>query len=143
VRGDRGDIVRFEVSGTRVGIDNDQAAHLFDAFVQADQSTTRRCGGTGLGLTISRELAHHMGGEIGAEVGDSVGSVFWFTVKLPAVAASEDRVRPRPALFGLRALVVEESDANRTTFDRLAQLRATADEARRALRERWDASLVG
>jgi two-component system, sensor histidine kinase and response regulator len=117
VLGDKGDVVRFEVSDTGIGIDSDQAAHLFDAFVQADRSTTRQHGGTGLGLTISRELVHQMGGEIGVEVGQGSGSVFWFSVKLPAVATSGNPVRSRPELFGLRALIVEDDVASRTVGD--------------------------
>jgi two-component system sensor histidine kinase/response regulator len=114
---DGGEVVRFEISDTGVGIEDDQAAHLFDPFVQADQSTTRQYGGTGLGLTISRELAHHMGGEIGAEPGQSRGSVFWFTVKLPAVVGQVEVPLARRELFGLRALIVDENPTNRTTFD--------------------------
>jgi PAS domain S-box-containing protein len=117
VLGNRNEVLRFEISDSGVGIDNDQAEHLFDAFVQADQSTTRRYGGTGLGLTISRELVGQMGGEIGAERGQDVGSVFWFTVKLPAVAVAEEPVRSRQELFGLKALIVEESDASRAIFN--------------------------
>jgi PAS domain S-box-containing protein len=90
VSDDGGEVVYFEVADTGAGIDSDQAAHLFEAFVQADQSTTRRYGGTGLGLTISRELAHRMGGAIGAEPREGGGSVFWFTAKLPAVASAEE-----------------------------------------------------
>jgi signal transduction histidine kinase/CheY-like chemotaxis protein len=86
------DIVRFEVSDTGVGIDVDHAARLFEPFVQADQSTTRLFGGTGIGLTIARELTHRMGGAIGAEPREGGGSRFWFTVDLPAVAAL-----PRPS----------------------------------------------
>jgi PAS domain S-box-containing protein len=91
VSGEAADIVRFEVSDTGVGIDADQAARLFEPFVQADQSTTRLFGGTGIGLTIARELAYRMGGAIGAEPRACGGSTFWFTARLPAVAAL-----PRP-----------------------------------------------
>ncbi len=65
------DMVRFEVSDTGIGIDGEDAARLFEPFVQADQSTTRLFGGTGIGLTIARELAHQMGGAIGAEPRES------------------------------------------------------------------------
>jgi two-component system, sensor histidine kinase and response regulator len=109
--------VRFEVSDTGVGVDKDQAAHLFDAFVQADQSTTRRYGGTGLGLAISRELATRMGGEVGAEPREGGGSVFWFTASLPGVANAEQPVQARPELVGLRALIVDDDPTNRTTFE--------------------------
>jgi signal transduction histidine kinase len=83
-----GGMVRFEVADTGVGIGKDQAPHLFDAFVQADQSATRKFGGTGLGLTIARELATRMGGEIGVEPREGGGSVFWFTVELPDAASA-------------------------------------------------------
>jgi two-component system, sensor histidine kinase and response regulator len=112
-----GDAVRFEVSDTGVGVDEDQAPHLFDAFVQADQSTTRRYGGTGLGLAISRELANRMGGDIGAEPRDGGGSMFWFTAVLPAVANAEQPVRARPELVGQRALIVDDDPTRRATFE--------------------------
>jgi two-component system sensor histidine kinase/response regulator len=112
-----GETVRFEISDTGAGIESDQAAHLFEAFVQADQSTTRRYGGTGLGLTISRELAHRMGGAIGAEPREEGGSLFWFTAKLPPVATAEEPVRSRRGLLGLRALIVDDNATNRTIFE--------------------------
>jgi len=117
VFGEGGDLVRFEVSDTGVGVNEDQAEHLFDAFVQADQSTTRRYGGTGLGLAISRELAQRMGGQVGAKPRGGGGSVFWFTAGLPAVAASEEPARAHPELMGLRALIVDDNATNRTIFE--------------------------
>jgi two-component system sensor histidine kinase/response regulator len=117
VSDDGGEMVRFEVSDTGAGIEEDQAAHLFDAFVQADQSTTRRYGGTGLGLAISRELVHRMGGAIGAEPREGGGSLFWFTVQLTAVATVEGSVRSHRELLGLRALIVDDNATNRTIFE--------------------------
>jgi two-component system, sensor histidine kinase and response regulator len=117
VSDDGGEAVRFEVSDTGAGIEEGQATHLFEAFVQADQSTTRRYGGTGLGLAISRELAHRMGGAIGAEPREGGGSLFWFTAKLAAVATAEEPVRPHREFLGLRALIVDDNATNRTIFE--------------------------
>jgi two-component system sensor histidine kinase/response regulator len=117
VSDDGGEMVRFEVSDTGAGINSDQAAHLFEAFAQADQSTTRRYGGTGLGLTISRELAHRMGGAIGAAPREGGGSVFWFTAKLPAVLTAEEPARSHREFLGLRALIVDDNATNRTIFE--------------------------
>jgi len=116
VLGGGGELVRFEVSDTGVGIGDDQAAHIFDAFVQADQSTTRQYGGTGLGLTISRELTHRMGGEIGAKPRVGGGSVFWFTANLPASASTDNAVQARPTFAGLRALIVDDNATSRGIF---------------------------
>lgn len=100
-------LLRGEVRDTGIGIGAD-AAQLFEAFTQADRSTTRSHGGTGLGLTISRRLVRDMGGSIGADERPGGGSVFWFVV--PVDPASEElQGPPLPPLPPHRVLVVDDN----------------------------------
>ncbi|WP_321367854.1 response regulator [uncultured Desulfuromusa sp.] len=106
--------LKFSVADTGIGLTQEHISRLFQAFNQADTSTTRRFGGTGLGLTICRRLCEMMGGTIGVESKYGEGSLFWFTAKLP-VSASEARKTTilKDDLIGKRALVVDDNQAAR------------------------------
>jgi signal transduction histidine kinase/DNA-binding response OmpR family regulator len=108
-------LLRFEVADTGIGMAPETCASLFQKFIQADSSVTRRFGGTGLGLAISRELVELMGGRIGVESKPGAGSKFWFEVPL-AVAANTGPKMAKAApsqLMGLKALVVDDIEMNR------------------------------
>ncbi len=107
-------LLRFEVKDTGIGVAAESQDRIFEAFTQADSSTTRKYGGTGLGLAICRQLVGCMGGEIGLESELGKGSVFWFTVPLEAALASQRESRIEVTeVIGLRLLIVDDSEISR------------------------------
>ncbi|TAJ50873.1 MAG: response regulator [Nevskiaceae bacterium] len=107
----------FAVHDTGIGIQPAQMARLFKAFTQADSSTTRRFGGTGLGLTISKELVNLMGGELGARSEPGKGSCFSFSLQLQRAdpdwrSPPQEPVDSKTALKGARLLVVDDNVIN-------------------------------
>ena len=115
--------LRFEVQDSGIGIAPDQMSRLFKAFEQADTSTSRKYGGTGLGLVITQRLATLMGGVVGVDSTPGVGSTFWFTADLqhglgtePVNAARVTTDEPaalRAHLSGMRILLAEDNAINR------------------------------
>ncbi|MFA7256520.1 MAG: response regulator [Kiritimatiellales bacterium] len=116
--------LEFAVRDTGIGIADENKDRLFQAFTQADSSSTRKYGGTGLGLTISRKLTELMGGKIWFESESGKGSTFFFTITLPIGIATEQRDEHLPIelLRGKRALIVDDNETNRWLLsDQLAQ----------------------
>ena len=100
-------VLRFCVQDTGIGIAPELQSEVFSPFTQADSSTTRRFGGTGLGLTICRQLVSLMGGEIGLNSVPGEGSEFWFTVPLQLVASSDFS---SPDLVRIDALIADDNE---------------------------------
>jgi two-component system, sensor histidine kinase len=122
--------LHFEVCDTGIGIAPEAQVRIFDAFSQADSSTTRSYGGTGLGLAIAKQLVETMGGAIGVESTPGAGSTFWFTVHLvrgsataqlaPALPRRPHLVAERAACAG-RVLLAEDNQVNQAVARRLLE----------------------
>ncbi|KWK15191.1 hybrid sensor histidine kinase/response regulator [Burkholderia stagnalis] len=140
-------LVAFAIADSGIGIAPDVSAQLFKPFQQADSSTARQYGGTGLGLVISRQLAEMMGGTLSVESAPGQGSVFTVTARLePADAAGAAATSASRSLAGLKVLIADDSETDRSVLvehaiewqlrvatasggdDALAQLRAAADD---------------
>jgi two-component system sensor histidine kinase/response regulator len=111
-RGNRS-VMHVSITDTGIGIPADKHAAIFEAFQQADGSTTRRFGGTGLGLTISATLVRLMGGRLWVESEPGHGSTFHFTVELELGAVPHPDTAPPAVLTHRKVLVVDDNDVNR------------------------------
>ena len=147
--------LRFEVRDTGIGLAPDEAALVFDAFAQADGSHARRFGGTGLGLTISRQLIKLMGGEIGVESTRGKGSTFWVSLpfdppRAPLPESSGPKLRTADRRLHGRVLLVEDNAVNQlvaqTFLEELQVDVAVANNGRTAVErvssERFDLVLM-
>lgn len=131
--------LRVVVFDSGIGISRDRQSSLFRPFTQADTSTTRRFGGTGLGLSICKHIVEAMGGTLAVDSEIGVGSRFYFTIPLEAVASTLESTRAKSdGLAGKHLLIVDDNLASRELLLRVARsfgMRATAVEnAARALR---------
>ncbi|MBT8341958.1 MAG: response regulator [Desulfatitalea sp.] len=111
-------VIRFTVRDTGIGICADDQAHLFKSFQQVDTSTTRKYGGAGLGLAISKRLAELMGGRMDLESEPGKGATFWFTAAFTKAAAADPRTANlSDALRDKRILIVDDNQSNLDVLD--------------------------
>ena len=108
--------IYFAVIDTGIGIPEEKQRVIFESFTQADAETTRRYGGSGLGLSICRELVRKMGGDLRVESAPESGSVFYFTIRLPfdqqVMIVAKEKLRGLQKLHGVRILLVEDNAVN-------------------------------
>ncbi len=114
-------VLRFEVQDTGIGVPLEVQSTIFDAFSQADASTTRKYGGTGLGLAIVKQLVQLMGGQVGLVSRPGAGSTFWFTMPFTEGVTPHHARHMSPALTGTKTLVVDDNETNRTWLVQLLQ----------------------
>ena len=141
--GDDVTMLHFEISDTGIGVPADKHATIFEAFSQADGSTTRRFGGTGLGLTISSTLVGMMGGKIWVE-SEPPGSTFHFTASFDVTALGEPRNAPAAVLAELPVLIVDDNPVNRRILQKQVtrwQMKPTCVENGEAAIEALDAAV--
>jgi PAS domain S-box-containing protein len=143
-------ILHFIVSDTGIGIPPEKHKTIFEAFSQADSSTTRKYGGTGLGLTISARLVEIMGGKIWVESEVGRGTQFHFTTQMASAkmrAADSSGVISTEKLKGLRTLIVDDNAANRrilrTLLERWEMICVAAESGEHGLREISAAQCAG
>lgn len=126
-------IVRFEVADTGIGIPLDKQDKIFESFTQADSSTTRKYGGSGLGLTIAKHMIEEMGGTLHFQSTEGVGTRFWFELRLdkviknanaeiPAIAVNEPTSKVHRTTQALNILVCEDETTNQKIITRLLSL---------------------
>ncbi|MEX1330526.1 MAG: response regulator, partial [Desulfobacterales bacterium] len=114
--------LKFSVQDTGIGMTAEQAAKLFQPFSQADSSTTRKYGGTGLGLTISKRLAEMMGGEIWVESEQGRGSIFSFTANFGlGKEKAKKQYKPASELRGMKVLVVDDNATSRDILQEMLE----------------------
>jgi two-component system, sensor histidine kinase and response regulator len=144
--GDGCTMLHFQISDTGIGIPADKQTTIFEAFSQADGSTTRRFGGTGLGLTISATLVGMMGGRIWVE-SDPPGSTFHFTASFDIAELGEPRNAPAAVLAELRVLIVDDNPVNRrilsTQVSRWEMIPTLVENGAAALKALDEAALAG
>ena len=116
----QGVVLHFKVRDTGIGIPADKLQSVFEAFVQADSSTTRTFGGTGLGLAISVKLVHLMGGKIWVESEVGIGTTFHFTIQLKGLTGTTTRTgADMRQLVDLPVLIVDDNTTNRRILEEL------------------------